>query len=184
MKKSLTLAITVLSALLLTACGNSNSKSSSSTSSKPRLSKTSKQNKKARQQSSDKAKSESISESKDSSSQTASTSSQPVSQSQSSTESSSTTAAQSSNSSNEASSNDESGWIVHNADEATSLITEKMGDQRWTVVGGTFGGAHSGYDENGNPNPVSKDYVPYISLQNSNGDMYTVSAKGEIAKMN
>lgn len=71
-------------------------------------------------------------------------------------------------------------WVVHNADEAQNLITKQMGDQGWQVVGGTFGGAHLGYDENGKPNPVPEGYVPYITLQNNKDQSYTVSATGEI----
>ncbi|MYV04651.1 hypothetical protein [Furfurilactobacillus milii] len=91
MKKSIILGVTILSTLLLTACGGNNAKSSSESS---HVSKASRQNKKARQQSSDKTKSKSISERNDSSNKAAATSSQSVAESQSEAESSSIASAQ------------------------------------------------------------------------------------------
>lgn len=86
----------------------------------------------------------------------------------------------SSNSNNAAASSESSKWMINNADEALSYITQQKGDEGWTVVGGTFGGAHSGYDSNGQPNAAPADYVPYCTLQNSDGDMYYVFADGGI----
>lgn len=78
------------------------------------------------------------------------------------------------------------GWVVHNAVEAKDLLTKQLGDQGWNIdsASGTFGGAHSGYDENGKPNPVPDGYIPYVTIANSKGEAYTVSATGEIKPMN
>lgn len=57
-----------------------------------------------------------------------------------------------------------------------NYITQKMGDQGWTIQGGTYGGAHG--------TPTDGKYVPYNTVQNSKGDIYYVYQNGKIEKQN
>lgn len=51
-------------------------------------------------------------------------------------------------------------------------ITQKMGDQGWTVESGTYGGAHGA--------PTDGSYIPYNTVRNDKGDMYQVFQDGRI----
>ena len=57
---------------------------------------------------------------------------------------------------------------------SVDYITQKMGDQGWTIDGGTYGGAHGA--------PTDGSYVPYNSVRNDNGDVYYVYQDGRIEK--
>lgn len=57
---------------------------------------------------------------------------------------------------------------------SVDYIKAKMGDQGWTVQGGTYGGAHGA--------PKDGSYVPYNVVQNSKGDRYFVYQDGRIKK--
>lgn len=65
---------------------------------------------------------------------------------------------------------------LNGGQSSVDYITKKMGDQGWTVTGGTYGGAHGA--------PTDGNYVPYNSVQNDNGDVYYVYQDGRIEKQN
>ena len=53
---------------------------------------------------------------------------------------------------------------------SVDYITQKMGDQGWTIDGGAHGA------------PTDGSYVPYNSVRNDNGDVYYVYQDGRIEK--
>ena len=69
-------------------------------------------------------------------------------------------------------SNSSSSAAVHLTGGQSSIdyITQKMGDQGWTIDGGTYGA------------PTDGSYVPYNSVRNDNGDVYYVYQDGRIEK--
>lgn len=57
---------------------------------------------------------------------------------------------------------------------SVDYITQKMGDQGWTVTGGTYGGAHG--------TPTDGSYIPYNDVTNDDGETYYVYQDGRIEK--
>ncbi len=86
---------------------------------------------------------------------------------------SSSTVSQSSSSAT-ASSASSSSVHLTGGQSSIDYITQKMGDQGWTIDGGTYGGAHGA--------PTDGSYVPYNSVRNDNGDIYYVYQDGRIEK--
>lgn len=71
---------------------------------------------------------------------------------------------------NKQASNDSGHVHLNGGQDSIDYITQKMGDQGWTIEGGTYGGAHGGSS------------IPYNSVRNSNGDVYYVYQNGAIKK--
>lgn len=94
----------------------------------------------------------------------------------SSSQKSSSSSVSQSSSSAAVSSASSSSSAVHLTGGQSSIdyIIQKMGDQGWTIDGGTYGGAHGA--------PTDGSYVPYNSVRNDNGDVYYVYQDGRIEK--
>ena len=86
------------------------------------------------------------------------------------------TSSSSSNTDSSSASSQSASSSVHLTGGQSSIdyITQKMGDQGWTIQGGTYGGAHGA--------PTDGSYVPYNTVQNSDGDTYYVYQDGRIEK--
>lgn len=86
------------------------------------------------------------------------------------------TSSTSSNTNSASTSSQSASSSVHLTGGQSSIdyITQKMGDQGWTIQGGTYGGAHGA--------PTDGSYVPYNTVQNSDGDTYYVYQDGRIEK--
>lgn len=66
----------------------------------------------------------------------------------------------------------DTGVHLQGGDTSVAYMNKVLGDQGWTVTGGTYGGAHGA--------PTDGSYVPYNDVTNSKGDNFYVYQNGRI----